>query len=85
LSVAYDGSDFAGFQFQPKVRTVQGELEKAAARVLLPAGRVVGARIGSHRCAAACTASRPAQPVHARLTCIAKSRCTVMQPQNKAH
>lgn len=40
--VAYDGSDFAGFQFQPKVRTVQGELEKAAARVLLPAGRVVG-------------------------------------------
>lgn len=43
LVVAYDGSDFAGFQFQPKVRTVQGELEKAAARVLLPAGRVVGA------------------------------------------
>lgn len=40
--VAYDGSQFAGFQFQPKARTVQGELEKAAARVLLPAGRVVG-------------------------------------------
>lgn len=40
--VAYDGSDFAGFQWQPKARTVQGEIEKAAARVLLPAGRVVG-------------------------------------------
>jgi hypothetical protein len=43
-TVAYDGSNFAGFQYQtPKVRTVQGELERAAARVLLPAGRVVGA------------------------------------------
>ncbi|KAF6266810.1 pseudouridine synthase [Scenedesmus sp. NREL 46B-D3] len=43
-TVAYDGSSFAGFQYQtPKVRTVQGELERAAARVLLPAGRVVGA------------------------------------------
>lgn len=42
--MAYDGSNFAGFQYQtPKVRTVQGELERAAARVLLPAGRVVGA------------------------------------------
>lgn len=47
--VAYDGSDFAGFQFQPKVRTVQGELEKAAARVLLPAGRVVGGWSGPVR------------------------------------
>lgn len=44
--VAYDGSQFAGFQFQPKARTVQGELEKAAARVLLPAGRVVGGCLG---------------------------------------
>jgi tRNA pseudouridine38-40 synthase len=43
-TVAYDGSNFAGFQYQtPKVRTVQGELERAAGRVLLPAGRVVGA------------------------------------------
>lgn len=43
-TVSYDGSSFQGFQYQtPKVRTVQGELEKAAARVLLPAGRVVGA------------------------------------------
>ncbi|KAF8072846.1 truA1 [Scenedesmus sp. PABB004] len=44
LTVAYDGTSFAGFQFQAgKVRTVQGELERAAARVLLPASRVVGA------------------------------------------
>jgi len=42
-TIAYDGTNFAGFQYQtPKVRTVQGELEKAAARVLLPTGRVVG-------------------------------------------
>lgn len=42
--ISYDGSNFQGFQYQtPKVRTVQGELEKAAARVLLPTGRVVGA------------------------------------------
>lgn len=44
LTVAYDGSELAGFQWQAgKVRTVQGELERAAARVLLPASRVVGA------------------------------------------
>lgn len=42
--MSYDGSNFQGFQYQtPKVRTVQGELEKAAGRVLLPASRVVGA------------------------------------------
>lgn len=43
-TVAYDGTDFAGFQFQAgKVRTVQGELEKAVSRVLMPASRCVGA------------------------------------------
>lgn len=43
-TVAYDGTNFQGFQYQTtKVRTVQGELEKAAGRVLLPVGRVVGA------------------------------------------
>ncbi|KAI8476479.1 MAG: pseudouridine synthase [Monoraphidium minutum] len=44
LTVAYDGSDFAGFQWQAgKIRTVQGELEKAVSRVLMPASRCVGA------------------------------------------
>jgi tRNA pseudouridine38-40 synthase len=33
LRVAYDGSSFAGFQRQPGQRTVQGELERAAARM----------------------------------------------------
>ena len=34
LDLAYDGTDFHGFARQPQVRTVQGELEKALARVL---------------------------------------------------
>jgi len=44
MVVAYDGSAFAGFQFQPgKVRTVQGDLEKSAARLFIGCSRMVGA------------------------------------------
>ncbi|MBU5468035.1 tRNA pseudouridine(38-40) synthase TruA [Virgibacillus sp. MSJ-26] len=31
--ISYDGSDFAGFQIQPKQRTVQGELEKGLTKI----------------------------------------------------
>lgn len=31
--ISYDGTDYAGFQVQPKQRTVQGELEKALTKI----------------------------------------------------
>jgi tRNA pseudouridine38-40 synthase len=44
LDLAYDGTDFAGWARQPKLRTVQGTLEAALATVLrLPSVSVVAA------------------------------------------
>src|SRR5699024_8636348 len=31
--ISYDGTNYAGFQIQPKLRTVQGELEKALTKI----------------------------------------------------
>lgn len=42
-TVAYDGTDFLGFQWQPGARTVQGVLEAAIARVTQQEARVIGA------------------------------------------
>src|SRR5699024_2661146 len=31
--ISYDGTEFSGFQIQPKQRTVQGEIEKALEKI----------------------------------------------------
>lgn len=41
--IAYDGTGFSGWQFQPKGRTVQGELESVLSRRFNRTVRVVGA------------------------------------------
>src|SRR2546429_6678239 len=41
--VAYDGTDYAGFQVQPNAQTGQGELERALSTVCDGAVRVTGA------------------------------------------
>jgi tRNA pseudouridine38-40 synthase len=41
LTIAYDGTDFLGWQWQPGQRTVQGALEAALARVAQSASRAV--------------------------------------------
>ncbi|NDV19649.1 tRNA pseudouridine(38-40) synthase TruA [Pseudodesulfovibrio sp. JC047] len=42
LTLAYDGTDFCGWQLQPRDRTVQGELEKVLATILGTPIRVHG-------------------------------------------
>ncbi|WP_264983952.1 tRNA pseudouridine(38-40) synthase TruA [Pseudodesulfovibrio portus] len=42
LTLAYEGTDFCGWQLQPKDRTVQGEVEKALSRILGAPVRVHG-------------------------------------------
>lgn len=44
LDLSYDGSGFHGYARQPTVRTVQGELEAALARILEPVDTVVAGR-----------------------------------------
>ena len=43
ITVSYDGSGYAGWQFQPDERTVQGELEKALLQITGSSLRVTGA------------------------------------------
>lgn len=43
VTLEYDGTDYSGFQIQPKARTVQGELERALQRLTRCAIRVQGA------------------------------------------
>ena len=43
LTIAYDGTEFHGWQYQPALPTVQGALMSACARVLGHPVKVVGA------------------------------------------
>ena len=43
LTIAYDGTEFHGWQRQPNLRTVQGELETVARRVIRQPLEIVGA------------------------------------------
>ena len=43
LVLEYDGENYHGFQLQPKLRTVQGELEKAIRQVTREKTRIIGA------------------------------------------
>lgn len=42
LIVQYDGTDYAGFQIQPRERTIQGELERVLSKLAAESIRVAG-------------------------------------------
>jgi len=42
LTLAYEGTDYAGWQVQPGRRTVQGELQRALAAITGAPSRVIG-------------------------------------------
>ncbi len=42
LTLAYDGTEYCGWQFQPRDRTVQGEIEKALGKIFEMSSRVHG-------------------------------------------
>lgn len=42
LTVSYDGTDYCGWQFQPDLPTIQGELERAVSKMLKQPTAVVG-------------------------------------------
>ena len=65
LTIAYDGSPFAGWAAQPGLRTVQGELEGALERILgAPAALTVAGRTdaGVHAWGQVASATLPADP-----------------------
>jgi tRNA pseudouridine38-40 synthase len=43
LTIAYDGTEYAGWQVQKNARTVQGEIEKALKKILKESPRLIGA------------------------------------------
>ena len=43
ISVSYDGLDFYGWQRQPRLKTIQGELEKAIEKITELPVKVIGA------------------------------------------
>ena len=49
LTVAYDGTDFHGWQLQPGVRTVEGELNRALTLLLQEEIQVIGAALCAER------------------------------------